>query len=200
MAVVYDEKFFHEIPEEMLRELRSLREDPGFAGIDDVSRTMAWEYVNDRRGYDRQMGKEMSFEQFKRHIQGMFGSVDNAFIIPPIKSAPSSDRIFCPGFYIPNDRIFELLREEGFDVSGELVLSKVKRLNSLWGTFFDSQGGDFLGDPTITLPRAIIYGETMKGYERGSSSHFGIDKLMEGIGEKYNLPTFSASVPFPSFS
>jgi len=194
MAVEYDEQFFREIPEETLGEVRSLKDDPRFEGIPDVSRTMVWKYSNDRRRYDG-----ISFAEFKNLITSSYNSsIDNAFRIPPINNAPFSNRVFSPGFGMTTDNmddlIRDLLREEGFSRDpSKLTLSKVGRLPFLWTTFFDSQGEDFLGDPTITLPRVIVYGETMKGHDGHGSSHFEIEGLMKRIGEKYNIPTYSMS-------
>ena len=182
MVVKYDEQFFESIPEEIVRELRDLRNDSRFANTPEASHTMLWQYFIDRKNY-----QNTSFNDFKGIIS-YIGNVEQGFRIPPIKSAPKSDRIFVPGFGINNPvRVYSFLRQRGLSQG---PLSEVGRLHSIWQTFFDSQGDNFLDDPTITIPQAIVHGETMKGYDNGNA-HFPIADLMQRVGKKYEIPVYS---------
>mgnify|MGYP001567587327 CR=1 FL=1 len=187
MVVRYDEQFFEDIPEEIVKELRSLRSDPRFSNIPDVSRTMLWQYFIDRKNH---IG--MSFDEFKKYIKSGYGGggmdIDIAFTIPPIESASKSDRIFVAGFGLTDERVHSFLANNDLQKS---PLSQTGRLNFMWNVFYDSQGNNFLDDPTITLPKLIVHGETMKGHEGIGNAHFNIEKLMQGLGKKYSIPVHS---------
>ena len=191
MVVKYDEQFFEQIPEEWVRELRSLahkrfaesqQESP--AGI---TYTGLWNYA-----IQRGLLKEMDFDRFEKHICQRYDNVAPGFTIPPILNAPKSDRVFAPGFYMPSDpMIYSALRRNNFALNPGTSLSKIRRLHSIWQTFYDSLGDKFLDDPSITLPRVIVHGETMKGHDGVGSAHFDIADLMQKLGEKYSIPVYS---------
>ena len=215
MVVEYDEEFFRQIPEEWVRELRTLSHKQFSESRQEsptgITYTGLWDYA-----IQRGLLKEMDFDQFEKHISGRYDNVAPGFTIPPILSAPKSDRIFAPGFYMPGNReIYAFLGTKDFsppmtiDVASapihlvgtalsrnkrlleKISLSRVGRLHSIWQTFYDSLGDKFLDDPSITLPRVIVHGETMKGHDGVGSAHFDIADLMQKLGEKYSIPVYS---------
>ncbi len=189
MVVKYDQKVLENIPEEWAREIRALRDDPRFSHITSPpSYTELWHYSILRRN-----DTKAPFDEFKDNIlKGFYGHVgiDIAFKIPPIESAPVSNRIFVPGFYVPNKATLEsFLAERGIPAG---PINNVGRLHSMWETFFDSPGqNNYLDDPTITLPKSIVHGETMKGHDGHGSSHFDITEFMQRLGQKYSIPVYS---------
>jgi hypothetical protein len=181
MTIEYDEQVFEQIPDALARELREFEKENG------VNYTNLWEYSLVRPGVDQ------PFDEFKEMVEkghGIYDQVSTAFRIPPIKSAPVSERVFVAGFDLPTGFELESLLRERRICEG-LGVSQVRRLRFLWRTFFDSKGEYFLDDPSITLPIKIVHGKTMKGHDGIGTTHFEISDLMHGLGRKYSIPVYT---------
>lgn len=192
--VSYDEHFFQRIPEKWVSELRRLCKNGQYFRGFNVNKTILWHYFHDRKELEH-----LNFENFRNCLYDDDDCVAQGFRIPPINSAPKSDRIFAPGFGIIESRIFS---HTGPGKIPHGQIDRVGNFCSIWPVFYDSVGNNFLDDPTITLPGTIVYGKIMKSSGRNRMRHFErtglmqprdyeIANLMQRIGQKYSIPVFS---------